>query len=178
MDRNELPLEPRHLVVLLGASKMISEPMVRSTQTVHPSCTDTRTVSKQTKNEIPHDPCHTRVPSGSSTMISEPMVHLAQTVHLSCVKISTISKQTETRLDLSLMTKEFHWVRPKWLPSLRYVRSKQYIYLVLRLALSPNRMKRASSWALSPMSTIGCVQIDLWAYGMFGANLTPILRQD
>jgi hypothetical protein len=27
-DRNELPLEPRHLGVPLGASKMISEPMV------------------------------------------------------------------------------------------------------------------------------------------------------
>jgi hypothetical protein len=46
-DRNELPLEPRHLVVPLGASKMISEPKLRLAQTMHLSCTDTYTVSKQ-----------------------------------------------------------------------------------------------------------------------------------
>ena len=45
-DQNELPLEPRHLVVPSGAFKMISEPMVRLAQTVHLSCTDTNTVSK------------------------------------------------------------------------------------------------------------------------------------
>ena len=45
--RNELRLEPRHLVVPSGASKMISEPMVRLAQTMHLSCTDTNTVSKQ-----------------------------------------------------------------------------------------------------------------------------------
>jgi hypothetical protein len=33
MDRNKLPLEPRHLVVPSGASKMIFEPMVRLVQT-------------------------------------------------------------------------------------------------------------------------------------------------
>ena len=37
---NELPLEPRHLVVPSGASKMISKPMVRLAQTMHLSCTD------------------------------------------------------------------------------------------------------------------------------------------
>jgi hypothetical protein len=45
--RNELPLEPRHLVVPSGASKMISEPMVRLAQTMHLSSTDTNTVCKQ-----------------------------------------------------------------------------------------------------------------------------------
>ena len=35
MDQNESPHDPRHLEVPSGASKMISEPMVRSTQTVH-----------------------------------------------------------------------------------------------------------------------------------------------
>ena len=47
MDRNELSLEPRHLGVSSGASKMISELMVRLAQTVHLSCIDTNTVSKQ-----------------------------------------------------------------------------------------------------------------------------------
>jgi hypothetical protein len=48
-DWNELPLELRHLGVLLGASKMITEPMVRLAQTVQLSCTDTNTVSKWTE---------------------------------------------------------------------------------------------------------------------------------
>jgi hypothetical protein len=52
MDRNPLPLEHRHLEVPLGASKMISEPMVRLAQTVHLSCTDTNTVSKQTETRF------------------------------------------------------------------------------------------------------------------------------
>ena len=45
-ERNELPLEPRHLVVLSGASKIISESMVHLALTVHLSCTDTNTISK------------------------------------------------------------------------------------------------------------------------------------
>jgi hypothetical protein len=35
MERREIPHDPRHLGVLLGTFKIISEPMVRSTQTVH-----------------------------------------------------------------------------------------------------------------------------------------------
>jgi hypothetical protein len=45
-DQNELPLEPRHLVVPSGASKMIFKPMVHLAQTMNLSCTDTNTVSK------------------------------------------------------------------------------------------------------------------------------------
>ena len=37
---NELPLEPRHLVVPSRAPKTISEPIVRVAQTTHLSCTD------------------------------------------------------------------------------------------------------------------------------------------
>jgi hypothetical protein len=46
MDQNELALEPRHLEVPSGASKMITEPMVRLAQTMHLSCTHTDTASK------------------------------------------------------------------------------------------------------------------------------------
>jgi hypothetical protein len=45
----ELPVVPRHQGVPSGASKMISEPMVRLAQTVHLSCTNTNTVSKWTE---------------------------------------------------------------------------------------------------------------------------------
>jgi hypothetical protein len=47
IDSNKLPLEPHHLGVSLGASKTISEPMVRLAQTMHLYCTDTNTVSKR-----------------------------------------------------------------------------------------------------------------------------------
>jgi hypothetical protein len=40
MNQNELLVEPRHLGVPSGASKMISMPMVCLVQTVHLSCTD------------------------------------------------------------------------------------------------------------------------------------------
>jgi hypothetical protein len=52
MDPNELPVESCNLGVPSGVSKMISEPMVRLPHTVHLSCTDTNTVSKQTKTRF------------------------------------------------------------------------------------------------------------------------------
>jgi hypothetical protein len=82
---NKLPLDPRHLGVQSGASKMISMPMLRRgwhyLQTV--------------QNELPLDPRHVGVPSGVPKIISMPMVRSAQTVHLSCIGVKTISKQTE-----------------------------------------------------------------------------------
>ena len=47
MDRNELPLEPHQLVVPSSASKLIAEPTVCLEQTMHLSCTDANTTSKQ-----------------------------------------------------------------------------------------------------------------------------------
>jgi hypothetical protein len=49
MDQNEVPLEPRHLGVQSGASKMIYEPMVCSAQTMHLSRIKISTISKRTK---------------------------------------------------------------------------------------------------------------------------------
>ena len=43
---NEIPHDPRHLGVPSGASKTISEPMVRLAQTVHLSYINTNTISK------------------------------------------------------------------------------------------------------------------------------------
>jgi hypothetical protein len=48
-DSNKFPLDPRHLGVSSGVSKMISELIVCSVQTVHLYCTNTNTVSKRTK---------------------------------------------------------------------------------------------------------------------------------
>ena len=109
---NEIPHDPRHLEVQSGASRTISEPMVRLAQIVHLSCTNANNTLNG-PNEIPHDPHHLGVPSGASKMIFEPMVRSAQTMHLSCVKISTTSRWTKTSFCLSLITYEYYWVHPK-----------------------------------------------------------------
>jgi hypothetical protein len=58
------------------------------------------------------------------------------------------------------------------------VRSAQTVHL------SCAKISNISKWtelsfhlSLSPNSTIGFTQNNFWAYGMFGANLAPILRQ-
>jgi hypothetical protein len=98
-------------------------------------------------------------------------------MHLSCTDTNTISKWTTTRFHLTHITLEIHRVRPKWFLSLWYDRRKPSNFLASRLALSPNGPKRASNWALSPRSTIRCVQKDFWAYGTFSANLATILHR-
>ena len=52
MDQNEIPHDPRHLGVPSGATKMISEPMACSAQTVHLSCVKISTVSKRTETAL------------------------------------------------------------------------------------------------------------------------------
>jgi hypothetical protein len=72
--------------------KVISMPVVHSAQTVHLSCAEIRTISKQVKMSLSFDPRHLGVQSGASKKISEPMVRLVQTVHLHGIEINTISK--------------------------------------------------------------------------------------
>jgi hypothetical protein len=79
MERREIRHDPRRLRVPSGASKMISEPMVRSMQTMHLSWVKISIVSKWTKLSL--EARHMEVPSCASKMISELMVRLAQTVH-------------------------------------------------------------------------------------------------
>ena len=59
--------EIRHdnLGVLSGVSKMISESMVRSTQTVHLSCIKISTISESNKTSFHLSLCHLVVPSGA-----------------------------------------------------------------------------------------------------------------
>ena len=49
MERSEIPHDQRHLGVPSGASKMISDPMVRFTQTVLLSCIKISTMSERPK---------------------------------------------------------------------------------------------------------------------------------
>jgi hypothetical protein len=98
-------------------------------------------------------------------------------MHLSCTDTNTVSKWTEIEFDMTHITLEFHRVCPKWLSSLWYVQRKLCTYLVSRFTLSPNGLKRASTWGWSPSSTIGSVQNNSWAYGTFSATRAPILHR-
>jgi len=69
---------------------------------MHISCTETNTISKQTKARF-HMTRHQGVPSGASKLIFKHMVCSMQTVHQSCIKISTISKQTKPSFHLSVL---------------------------------------------------------------------------
>jgi hypothetical protein len=68
---------------------------------------------------------------------------------------------------LSLVTKEYHLMHPKWFLRLWYIWWKSCTYLALKLTLSPNGPKQACIWASSPRSTVRCIQNNFWAYGRF-----------
>jgi hypothetical protein len=52
MEWNEIRYDPRYLGVPLGASKMVSEPMVHSAQTMQVSYTNTNTIFKQIEMRV------------------------------------------------------------------------------------------------------------------------------
>jgi hypothetical protein len=97
----EFPHDPRHLGVPSGASKMISMPMVCSTQIVHLSYFKISTISKRT--ELSLEPRHLGVPLGASKMFPKTMVCLSQTVQ-SCTDTKTVSKWKEVRFHMTHVT--------------------------------------------------------------------------
>ena len=78
--------------------------MVRLVQTVHLSCTDTNTISKQTKTSFHKDQRHLDVTSGASKPISKPMVRSMQSVQLYCTDANNVAKQTEMRFHMTHVT--------------------------------------------------------------------------
>jgi hypothetical protein len=139
---------------LSGVSQMISQLIVRSTQTVHLSCIKISTISKRTELSLePHD---LGVPSGVSKTISKPTVRLAQTVHLSCTETNTVSKRKEVRFHKTHITLEF----------IRWVQNDFEAYGTLTqtghlscVALPPKGPKWPCTWASSPSGTIECVEM-------------------
>jgi hypothetical protein len=125
MERNNIPHDPRHHGVPSGASKMISEVVVRLGQTVHLSCVKISIISKWM------DEASTWASSPRSTIgcvQNDFWAYglLAQTIHLSCTNTNNISKWTKTRFHMTHVILEFHRVHRKWFLSLWYVRRKQY----------------------------------------------------
>jgi hypothetical protein len=107
-DRNEIPHDPHHLGVPSGASNTISEPTVRSTQTVLPILHQELHYLQTDRTKLPLEPCHLGVPPSVSKMISMPMVCSVHTVHLSCTDTNTVSKRTKTRFRTAHVTYEFY----------------------------------------------------------------------
>jgi hypothetical protein len=133
----------------------------------------------QTKwNEVWHDPRHLGVPSGASKMISEPMVRSAQPcTYLASRLALSLNGPKRASTCASSPWSTIGCVQNDFL-ILWYVWCKACTYLALTLTLSLNKPNQDSTEAMSPKSSIGFVQNDFQAYGMFGANHAPILRQD
>jgi hypothetical protein len=106
-------------------------------------------------SELPLDPHHLGVPSGAPKMISKPIARSMQTVHLSCVEISTISKWTKVSFHLTHIRYEFHRVWPKRFLCPWCIRHIPCRYMMLRLTLSPSRLKASFHLTTSPRSSIG-----------------------
>jgi hypothetical protein len=106
-------------------------PMIHSVQTVHLSCIEIKTISKD-RNELLLDPRHLGVQPGPSKIISEPMVHFAQTVHLSYVEVNTTSKWAKMSFHLTHVIKEYQWGVPKAI-SMPMVNSVPNRAIILRL---------------------------------------------
>jgi hypothetical protein len=62
--------------------------------------------------------------------------------------------------------------------SVHVVHSAQTMHLsCVKISTISNELNEASTWALSPRSTIRCVQNDFWADGMFSTNRAPIFNR-
>jgi hypothetical protein len=167
VDRNELPFEPHHLGVPSDASKIISKPMVHLAETMHLSCTETNTISKQNKTRF----CMTHVTLDFCWI--HPKQHpsqLYQDLHY--------LKSDRNELPLE--------PRHLWVPS---GACKMISEVMVRLAqikdlpcTSTNTISNGAKWdstrPTSPSSSIGRVQNDFWANGTFDADRAPILNQD
>jgi hypothetical protein len=156
---------------------MIFEPVVCLAQNHAPILCQDLYYLQTDRNEHPLEPRHLEVPSSVFKMISEAMVcwrkpcnYLAPILTLSLNGLKWDSTwPTSPRCSIGCVQNDF-WACGMF-------SAKPCTYLALRIALSPNGPKRASSWASSRRTTIVCIQNDFWTYSMFGANRAPILHR-
>jgi hypothetical protein len=178
MFQNDFPFDPRHVGVPSIALKMMSEPMVRSVQTMHLSCVETNTTSKQTKTIFHliyatyeyHLVCPKRFQS-LWYISCKLCTYLASRLILSPNRPKCASTwPTSPRSTIGCAWKDFH--------ECGTFGAKACTYLTSSLILSANTLKRAFTWPMPPRRTIGCAWKDFHARGTFGANRTPIFRLD
>jgi hypothetical protein len=139
--------------------------MVRLAQTIHLSCTDTNTVFKWIEMRF-HMTHVTKVSfgcvqndfraHGTFSANRAPMLHRYK--HYLQMVWNEITWPTSPKCSTGVSKMIFEPM----------VCSTQTVHLFcIKLALSPNRPKRTSTWASSPTSTIRCVQNDFWSNGTF-----------
>jgi hypothetical protein len=153
-DWIKLPLEPRHLGEPLGASKTISEPMVRLAQTVHLSCTGNNTVSKRTETRfhMTHVTKEFHWVRPKQFLIlgyiwCKPCTYLVSRLALSANGLNQASTWASSAMS-SMMCIQNDFL------SLWFVEPKPSTYHAPTLTLSPNGPKGDSTWSTSPMSSI------------------------
>jgi hypothetical protein len=172
--RNEIPHDPRDLGVPSGASNTISEPMVCSTQTMHQSCTDTKTFSKWTKTRF----------------------HTAHVIY-EFYRVRPKLFMSLWYVQCKLCTYLASWValssngpnrgprdpRHIGVPSGASKTTYEPMVLLTQTELlsctdAKNISKRDSTWPTWPRRSIECLQYYFWAYVTFDANHAPILHQE
>jgi hypothetical protein len=156
---------------------MISRTLVHSTQTVHLSCTEINTISKQTKTSF-----HlTHVTLKYHRVRPKWFLGLWYVLHKLCTYLAPIL--THLQMDRNKLSLDIHYIGV--LLGVPKVISKPVVHFTQIMDLSCVEIRSISKQVEmslpldpSPRSTIRYVQNDLWAYGTFGANHTPILRWD
>jgi hypothetical protein len=175
--QNEFPLEPRHLRVPSGVSKMISEPMVLWQK----SCTYLAPTLTLSPNR----------PKWDSTLPTSPRSSIRCDQNdfwgygmfgANCAPILRQDWHYLQTVQNEFPLEPRHLGVPsgvsKMISEPMVLWRKSCTYLAPTLTLSPNRSKWDSTLPTSPRSSSGCDQNDFWGYGMFGANHAPIVRQD
>jgi hypothetical protein len=156
MGQNDIPQDPCHLLVLSDASKMISKPVLRSAQTVRLSCVKISNIS----NEL----------NQACTWASSPRSIIG------CIQNNFWSYGMFSTNRAPILHRHQHYLQmdqneiphnprhlgvpssaSKMIYELWYVWHKPCTYLASRLAITLNGLNQASTWALSPRSTIGCI---------------------
>jgi hypothetical protein len=114
------------------------------------------------QNEIPHDPRHLGVPSGGF-----------KNDFWCCGTFGT--NRTP------ILHQDYHYLRLDWI---KHPLEPRHLGVpsgasktISKPTVSLTGLNQASTWASSPRSTIGCVQNNFWAYGMFSTNHAPVLNR-
>jgi hypothetical protein len=177
MYSNKLPLEPRHLGVSSGASKMISKPMVHSAQTVHLYCISTNSFSKQTEKRFhtTHSPrssieCVQHDFRADGTFDTNCAPFLRQDYHYLQTDSNKVPLEPHLQGAASGVSKT---------NSEPMVRSVQTLHLYCTDSNTVSKQTLTRFNVIhSPRSCIGCVQDDFRADGTLNTNYAPILRQE
>jgi len=168
---------------------------------MHISCTETNTVSKQTKARfhMTHviKEFHLVHPNWFPSIRyvpCKPCTYLASRLALSLNRPNRASTWASSSTSINRCVKngflDYGALGTNYAPiylalkltlspnRLWCIRRKLCTYLALKLTLSPNKPKRDFIWHTSSRSSIWCVQIDFITYGTFHANCATILLQD